>query len=71
MGCEAVSEIETTPNGVDAIAVGSAPRPGPARAYRKPSLQRLGAWNIFTRQASPSTVGNGGETGFIELDFGR
>ena len=70
MGCEAVSEIETTPNSVEAITGGSEPRPSPERAYRKPSLQHLGAWNIFTRQISPSTV-DGGDSGFFELDFGR
>jgi hypothetical protein len=42
-----------------------------AASYHKPTLRRLGAWNLFTRQGSPSTVDNDGETGFFEFDFGR
>jgi hypothetical protein len=71
MGCEAVT-IVATPRFVDhedADPNGNEPSMSPS--YRKPTLRRLGAWNLFTRQGSPSTVDNGGETGFFEFDFGR
>jgi hypothetical protein len=70
MGCEAVTNV-ATPRFVDHEEAGaSGNRPSVVASYRKPTLRRLGAWNLFTRTTT-STVDNGGETGFFEFDFGR
>ena len=37
--------------------------------YRTPRLQRLGTWNVFTRQVSPDTVERQEGSGFFEFNL--
>ena len=45
---------------------------GAPDAYRKPTLRRLGQWNLFTRQTTGlGTSDDTGDSGFFEFNLGR
>jgi len=66
-----VSNVKTTRIDVPEDGRTSVPA-GAHDAYRKPTLRRLGAWNLFTRQTTGlGTTDEEGGSGFFEFGIGN